>query len=385
MAEVFDVVIAACDSYDADIKSILKNALDNINGLDFIKPGMTVGIKANLVSSMKPEKAATTHPRLISALCDILIEHGVSQVIIGDSPGGLYNSAFLSHVYSSTGMKLLENDKVRLNNDFSTELVSVKDAKVIHSFTCTAWLKKVDAIINFSKLKTHGMMGMSAAVKNLFGTVPGTMKAEYHSLYPNHRNFAEMLVDLNVYWKSELNICDAVIGMEGNGPTAGTPRHIGAILASKSPYMLDFAASKIIGLTPDEAPTLGCSIARGLTPDSIEKIRISGDPNSFYISDFQNIADRKNLDFSDFGKTPFNKKLYKLAGVLTRSKPYTYKKECIGCGKCAELCPRKTIRIVRKKAVIDRKNCIRCFCCQEFCPVGAMKAKRSFIGKLLVK
>lgn len=57
---------------------------------------------------------------------------------------------------------------------------------------------------------------------------------------------------------------------------------------------------------------------------------------------------------------------------------------CIGCGRCASMCPQKAITMDKdRKPVIDRKKCIRCFCCQEFCPVGAMKVKRTAISHLL--
>jgi uncharacterized protein (DUF362 family) len=108
---------------------------------------------------------------------------------------------------------------------------------VLKSFTYTAWLDACDAIIDFCKLKSHGMMGMSAAAKNLFGVIPGTMKPEYHFRFPDMRDFARMLVDINDYFaeKVKITLVDAVEGMEGNGPTKGTPRHIGVLLASASP------------------------------------------------------------------------------------------------------------------------------------------------------
>ena len=88
-------------------EAALNVALSAIGGLDFVKPGMKIVIKANLVSAMKPEEAATTHPTLLCALCKMLAERG-AEVVVGDSPGGLYNSAFVGRVYTVTGMHDVE-------------------------------------------------------------------------------------------------------------------------------------------------------------------------------------------------------------------------------------------------------------------------------------
>ena len=65
--------------------------------------------------------------------------------------------------------------------------------------------------------------------------------------------------------------------------------------------------------------------------------------------------------------------------------PKVQKNDCIGCGKCAKICPAKAISMQNKLPVIDRKACIHCFCCQEFCPKGAMGVSRPVIARLLNK
>jgi len=379
----FEVSSVECLTYEnAEIKAALSEALERSGGLDFLKPGMKIAIKANLVAPMSPEKASTVHPVLLGELCKILFEHGASEVVIGDSPGGLFNTAWLAGVYRSTGIKSCEETGATLNSDFSVSENSFEGGKVMKSFTGTGWLDNYDAIVNVCKLKTHGMMGMSNSVKNLFGCIPGTMKMEYHSIYPNHGDFADMLVDLNEYYKPALCVCDAVVGMEGNGPTAGKPRQIGRILTSTSPYKLDICAAKLIGLGVDDVPTLGAAYARGLAPATAEEVSVYGALP--VIEDFDNISIKRKIDFSNFGRNPVSRVFYRFAGVITGSKPKVNKNECIGCGKCAKVCPQKTIEIKDKVARIKRSNCIKCFCCQEFCPVGAMKVKRSPLGKLLM-
>ncbi len=380
---MYSVAITRCDSYEeAAVRISLTEALENIGGLDFVKEGMTVAIKANLVTFMKPDKAATTHPVLLSELVKLLTERG-ARVIIGDSPGGLYNAAFVGRVYAATGMHEVEKAGAQLNYDFSQKEAHFEDGKIAKSFAYTAFLDKADVIINFCKLKSHGMMGMSAAVKNMFGAIPGTIKPEYHFKYPDQSDFANMLIDLNEYFKPTISIVDAVVGMEGNGPTQGKPKKIGAVIASSSPYLADRVCAHIIGMKPDDVPSLCASVERGLAPENIKDIAIYGNVDEFVVSDFDTIKVSRSLQF--YGNSFIGKLRGKLFEACLTSKPVLKSKMCVGCNECGRICPAKAITMVKGKAIIDRDKCIKCFCCQEFCPKGAMKVGRTAIAKLLNK
>ena len=183
-----DVCSALCGDYTASaLEAALAQAVTGVSGLDFVKPGMKIGIKANLVSAMAPERAGTVHPMLVLVLSKMLFEAGAGEVVIGDSPGGLFNSAWLNSVYRTTGMQICTGTGAVLNENFEIASRRFDGGAVLREFTGSCWLDEVDAIVNVSKLKTHGMMGMSAAVKNMFGAIPGTLKAEYHSLQRNTR------------------------------------------------------------------------------------------------------------------------------------------------------------------------------------------------------
>ena len=381
------VVMTPCESYDdTAVTAALEAVLSPIGGLDCVSEGMTVGIKANLVSAMKPEECATTHPSLLCALTQMLREKG-ARVIIGDSPGGVYTAAFVNHVYHAAGLSACEAVGAEPNRDLGVVDTRFPEAYVLKSFTYTAWLDACDAIIDFCKLKSHGMMGMSAAAKNLFGVIPGTMKPEYHFRFPDMRDFARMLVDINDYFaeKVKLTLVDAVEGMEGNGPTKGSPRHIGVLLASASPHTADAICARLIGLSEDAVPTLQAARERGLLPDEVTLITVGGTDGKqtaedFAVADFEHVAVRRGHLFTSNGKL-----VSKVLEKLLDSRPKLKESECVGCAKCANICPAKAIIMENKKAVIDRDKCIRCFCCQEFCPTGAMKVKRTLIARILVK
>ncbi len=377
----YDVSVVKCDDYNPEnIKNALSSLFGSFGGLDWVEEGMCIAIKANLVTFAKPEDAVTTHPALICELIKLLKERGAARIIVGDSPGGLYNSVFLNKVYSVCGLSAVEDAGGELNRNFGQSEAKFDAAKVARSFTYTSYLDEADAIIDFCKLKTHGMMGMSAAAKNMFGVIPGTMKPEYHFRYPNPADFARMIVDIDEYFanKTKLCIADAITGMEGNGPTQGTPRHIGAILASTSPHMLDTVCAEIIGLKADDIPTLGAARERGLIPASLSEISVCGDIESLKISDYNNVAVRNSLLFDSKSKL-----FGRIARKCLEAKPIVKSNECKGCKKCREICPARAITMKDRKPVIDRSKCIKCFCCQEFCPFGAMKVHRPTVARIL--
>ena len=194
-----------------------------------------------------------------------------------------------------------------------------------------------------------------------------------------------MLVDLYEYSAPRLCICDAIVGMEGNGPTMGTPRPIGCLIAAKNGHMLDAIASGLIGLSPEQIPTLQAARKRGLLPDDLSSIAVYGDPNQFTVLDFKTVPAQSDVFFHVLGDGLPGKLADFIAGRIMTPFPKLDSSSCVGCGKCAQTCPAKAITMKRGKPQINRSICIHCFCCQEFCPKGAMKVDRTWIGKLISK
>lgn len=378
-----DVVLTRCADYsEAEVEGALTRVLEPLGGLSWVQPGMKIVIKANLVTFLKPERAATTHPSLLCALVKRLAERG-ADVVVGDSPGGLYNAAYVGRVYQATGMEQVEQAGGRLNRDFGHTQAEYPEGVVCRQFAYTSYLAQADAIINFCKLKTHGMMAMTCGAKNMFGAIPGAMKPEYHFRFPDPRDFARMIVDLDEYFKPRLTIVDGVTCMEGNGPTGGTPRHVGLLAASESPHKVDLVCARVLGLRREEVPTLEAALERGLIPPGAEDLVVAGDPASFALPDFQRIATGNSLLFQGDGTSLVKRLRGRLIGYLLTQRPGLNAAKCVGCTLCAQICPAKAIIMHRGRPNIDRSKCIRCFCCQEFCPQGAMEVRRTPVARLL--
>lgn len=376
------VYVAHCDTYDKEILyGIIKDSFAAIGFTDELIRGKKVMLKPNLVLAKKPEFAATTHPAFVEACVRLLDEMGAASITLAESPGGQFNSLNLSLVYRVCEMAPLASDKLKLNDDFTfrsvrSDGVKLKNFHVISAF-CDA-----DVIIDLCKLKSHSLTGMSCATKNLFGLIPGVEKFEMHSSFPEMPDFSEMLVDLSSYVcsnKTFVAICDGILSMEGNGPSHGEPKKTDLILVSRSPYALDVIAEHIIGCT-GEVLHLNAAASRGLVERDHEKVPVLG------LTDYPTFDFKKPDTSSGF----LLKKLPSFAGgriaKLFGAKPKITDK-CVGCGKCAESCPKHTITIEKKhgkkRAVIHRENCIRCYCCQELCPIGAVGVKQNALIKII--
>ncbi len=277
-------------------------------------------------------------------------------------------------------MRVVLETGATLNEDYSFVDVAYPEAAAAKEFQITNYLLTADAIIDLCKIKTHGLMAYTGACKNLFGAVPGLRKSEYHYRYNTHEAFANMLVDLCEWCKPRLSIADAVMSMEGNGPSGGTPRFMGAILAAYNPHALDLAGAHLMNLTASDVPTLQAAFNRGLIVGDIAELNVFGDLASFVIPDFQ-LTPKQDV-------TLWGTKNAALAKVLSRmfaSSPRINRERCSGCGECKKVCPASAISIHQKRANIDTEKCIRCFCCQEFCPQGIITIHRPLVARLLNK
>ena len=367
------VCVLGCREYKAELLDEVMEKHFALLGLDdILNSGMKVLIKPNLVMRRRPGEATTTHPEFVAALVRALRKRGAA-VTIAESPGGPYTRAMLRMIYETTGMEAVSKSTgASLNYDTGYRGVFSKEGKVCRSFHIIKPVLDADLVISAAKLKTHAMMNFSGAVKNLFGSVPGLMKPEFHYRYQDAAMFGEMIVDLCETIKPAVSFLDGIVGMEGDGPTGGSPRFAGVTLSSRNPHALDLLAAEIAGFKAEEVPTLKAAVNRGLCPGSPEQLDVAGDDyKRFILKNFKKPRS-KGLDFVE-KLPPF---LRKPMDRLLTPRPAIRESTCAGCGKCAESCPEKAISVRNGKASIDSSRCIRCFCCHEMCPIKSIDIRR---------
>jgi len=382
------VALFKCEQYDDEtVYNAVKRSIDALGGISaFVHSGQLVVLKVNLVIKFAPERAATTHPMVVGAVARLCQEVG-ARVVVADSAGGPFNERYMGAIYNTTGMTQASSKYgFEINTNYDVYNANYEQGKVAKEFEIMDILNQADVIINMCKLKSHSFTGITNAVKNMFGAIPGLNKVQMHGQYQTLDNFSNMLYDIWGFFgdKLALTVSDAVIGMEGEGPTNGNPRKIGAIMASTNPLAMDIVGARIMNIDPKSMPTIATGIVRGYIQD-VDDVEIVGD----------NVQD---FVLTDFGKripnmyTPFSTNVPRwvqpILHKLTTQRPAVRKHKCLGCGTCARHCPVGAITMLERKngkkyAHFDYTKCIRCFCCQELCPFGIVKVKTGIIYTFL--
>lgn len=368
------VALVKCDDYNPErVDKALERALGLVGGMaDLIKPGMRVLVKCNMVMRKSPDAAATTHPEVARAVCAAVRALGATP-IIGDSPGGPLSATLLKSYYSGTGLaEAAQRSGAELSLDTAQGFRACPEGVELKRMDITNMANSADAVISCSKLKTHGMTLMTGCVKNLFGCVPGTTKVEYHARFNQLNRFSNMLVDIERCVRPVISVLDAVDGMEGEGPSGGTPRHIGALLVSRDAHALDSVGARLIGLEPKDVCTLARAMERGLL--DLNKVEVVGDSvGDIAVRDY--VYPHAARDIKLYSTTPI---IGRFINAVTMPHPAYDKSKCVKCGICARSCPAKAIELAPYPKA-DLSKCIRCFCCQELCPQHAVEVKKSIM------
>jgi uncharacterized protein (DUF362 family)/Pyruvate/2-oxoacid:ferredoxin oxidoreductase delta subunit len=369
------VALVRCGSYrPADVNAAVREAVSLLGGISrFVRAGERVLLKPNLLSAKAPDRAITTHPEIIDALIALVREAG-GVPSIGDSPGGAIRG--VERVWRNTGvLDLSERTGVPLVSFEASGSAEV--AGKLRTYMVARPVLEADAVLNVAKMKTHVLTSYTGCVKNMFGIIPGFMKSRLHSIAPRPVPFARHMADVYSLVRPRLNILDGVVAMEGDGPSGGRPRPVGAILAGEDGVAVDAVAAGMMGFGEGKVPTLRIAAERGLGVATLADIDVVGvAPSSFDLTGFALPKTR----FMNLIPDPVVRALEPWIWVCPEmSKEWGCRGEA--CGLCVRSCPVKAIEMAEGRPVVARKKCIECLCCHEVCPEQAVRVRLSWLAR----
>ncbi len=365
------VSVVSCTSYDQiRVYEAVKEALYNI-GFEIPK-GKRILIKPNIMSQNRPRQHTITHPSLIDAICRIFKEND-NEILIGESIS-FFQKGLTQKAFVTSGIKrVADKYQARLIPFENCPLIRIaketNEIEGLDELYIPEILSQVDLIIDACKLKTHGAMRLSGAIKNMFGCLPGGYKQKIHRWVDSEFQLADVIIDIHKNIAPTLSIMDAIVSLDG-GPTAlGKPVKTGLVLAAENPAALDFVAASMIGYQIDEVPLLIQAMKRNL---------IKG------LDDIQVIGHYPHLHFEKLVRTPLDLP-YNKDSIFVK---HTYmdlkvkRRLCNQCKDCIPSCPVNAIRLVEGKIKLDANRCINCYHCIYVCKQNAIKIHPTLMNRL---
>jgi len=215
----------------------------------------------------------TTDPRVVSAIVQELKKCKPKDIVVGDNSGSIHFDPL--KIAKITGIFDASDG---CYSNIARKVVEVKvESKFIDKLFISKIVEETDYVINVPKFKTHSLTTITGAIKNMFGIIPGGKKAQLHTLNRSVYEFAELLIDIYQIRIPDLNIMDAIIGMEGVGPTNGKIRIINKVISSDNGISLDSVMAAMMGLKPDTIELLQVAKERNLGETDISNIIIDGE------------------------------------------------------------------------------------------------------------
>lgn len=389
------VCIVKCDDYGREnTERAVAAALDELDASGLFKPGEKILLKPNMLSAKTPDKAVTTHPEVVRAAAVVLLKYGAA-LSYGDSPATDSTEKAARICGLQEVMDELSVPLADFKNSYSSEF---PEGDFVKKFVLVKAVADNDGIVNICKFKTHALTHFTGSLKNLFGLVPGFLKAKDHVRFPDEILFTNMLTDLNRCIGARLHIMDAVVGMEGNGPANGNPRALHMIMASTDPVALDSVCVTIMGSDYKTFPIISAGSESGLGVADLSKIELSLIQDARLPGSVRRAtADRllPELVVKDFrhavsghpGLVMLNTPVGTFLKKTVINRPAIITENCTKCGVCVKVCPvePKAIYFSQKNQQIEYRyeRCIRCFCCQELCPNAAISVDKAPLHFLL--
>ncbi|HUU92232.1 MAG TPA: DUF362 domain-containing protein [Phycisphaerae bacterium] len=343
--------------YDGAAEAVERAVADHAPPVE----GRSCLVKPNILGAMPPERHVNTHPAVVAAAVAALDRRGPGHLIVGDNSG---MRAYGSNEHAARVAGIFDAAAGRYVNLGASPVETALESDFADHLAFSREVLECDVLVSLPKMKTHVATGITGAVKNTFGHLVGGEKTRLHRQAVGAENFARAVVDVYQVRPPDLAILDAVVAMEGQGPSGGKPRQVGRILAATNAVALDTVMVAMMGIEPRSVPMLRIAEERGLGPADLARIQIDGP--------FEVVPKFKTCSVG----MGFGTWISRLAAHLFVTRPVVRVKKCVKCGSCAQACPVEAITMTDAGPSIDYAACISCFCCHEMCRYEAMDLSR---------
>ena len=278
------VAVLKCDSYARCLSAVR-------DGLRLLRPtirGKRVLLKPNLVE-YSPLAPINTHPQLIAAAVEAFLELDAASVVVGEGPGHIRDTELLLDE-SGLGNELRGVGRVRfvdLNFDPVQRVLPASNATGLKELWLPHSLLSADIVVSMPKVKTHHWAGVTLSLKNLFGTMPGSIYGWPKNVL-HWEGIDNSIIELASSVPVQLVIADGIVAMEGNGPLHGSPKALGCLVFANDPVAADATCCRLMNIDPVHVKHL--AMAAPLGNISLSRIQQIGETVSGLAQPFDLIS-----------------------------------------------------------------------------------------------
>jgi uncharacterized protein (DUF362 family) len=291
------VVLKGTDPYKDTLAAVKRLKIPRLEGKRIL-------LKPNASRIFAGEPGVNTSPAVIASLIDFFQKNRPSSEIavgegalIGVDVMEAFESTGLAKVAKERGVPLLDIDS------FDPVTLHVPQSKLVSEIKVSGAYRQFDFIVSVPVMKTHMHTGVSLSLKNMKGFLHKREKVKMHHLSGSPGDPVKSLdigiADMASVLQPHLAVIDGSIGQEGLGPSAGSPKPAGLIVAGLDFIRADLVAARLMGFDPMSFDHLRLAAAR-LSPGlDVDKIPVDPEDYLKYKERFEPPPESLDLKFPD--------------------------------------------------------------------------------------
>jgi uncharacterized protein (DUF362 family) len=231
-----------------------------------VASGARVLVKPNAGRVAPAGTGINASPEVVAAVIDAFCEVG-AVVSVGDSPiAGVgpreaLEASGIADVVRRRGIRLLDFD------ERPPVTVQLPEGRAIDRLKICTDIFEHDLIVSVPVAKTHMHTGVTLAIKNMKGCLWRRSKVALHMLSPvdgmAEKPLDIAICDMSKVLRPHLSVVDGMLGMEGLGPSGGSPKALGAVLVGVDAFATDAIACALMGRRAEEIAHLRLGAAQG--------------------------------------------------------------------------------------------------------------------------
>jgi uncharacterized protein (DUF362 family) len=290
MEERVSIARTGLQASEKAVPAAVASAIEAVCDLGALVRGKSVLVKPNVFAPIKPP--GTTDPRVAAAVVRLALDAGAKKVAVGE--GRSVSTAMYRSVEHRTTRACAEFTGLKaaveragadcIFFDEGDWLPADVDGQVLRRAQVARAVLECDVLINVPVMKNHSLTLVTLCLKNLHGILSDECKVFGHCY--RDAQLSRKLVDILLIRKPDLNIVDAIRGMEGDHASGDTVE-MGLVIAGTDAVAADAVCSALMGFEPGEIDTTRIAHERGLGVGDLTRISVVGTPIRDAARDFR--------------------------------------------------------------------------------------------------